>query len=81
MDAFLEHITEFGEPTNAFLTGVRFRALEEISAENLFHEMATGYFRDLYFNGHPDESNLRRGVSFERHRALNWVRQYSGLPD
>lgn len=81
LELVLDQLPAFGDRTDAFLQHVRLRPAEEIFEENLFHEQVTTYFRDLLFNGQPDETVLQRVVSFERHRTLNWVRQFAGLSD
>jgi hypothetical protein len=81
LEVVLDQLPAFGDRTDAFLQHVRLRSAEEIFEENLFHEQVTTYFRDLLFTDQPDETVLHRVVSFERHRTLNWVRQFAGLSD
>lgn len=68
------NIPEIGESLMQFLTQLEFRSLEEIHEENLLNEIATTYFRDLFFNGKKDETRINRFTSFERHKVLNWLR-------
>lgn len=79
LDAFFTAIPELGGETQQFLNRLRYRDLGEIYEENLVNELATSYFRDLLFNGQNDETTIDRGVSFERHKILNWLRQFSGI--
>lgn len=81
METFINSIPELGGETTQFLKNVQYRDLGEIYQENLVNEMATAYFRDLLFNGKKDETSINRMVSFERHKVLNWVRQFSGITD
>lgn len=41
----------------------------------------TSYFRDLLLSGREDETKINRAISFERHRVLNWLRQFMGMKD
>jgi hypothetical protein len=74
----VDNIPDPGDDTSAFLQGLRLHDPAAIYEENLLNELATTYFRDLLFNGQEDETQIDRGVSFERHRALNWVRGHLG---
>jgi len=81
LDAFFAAIPALDDETKAFLSSLNYRDLGEIFEENLVNELATGYFRDLLFNGQQDQTHIDRGVSLERHKALNWIRQFSGIAD
>jgi len=63
------------------LKDLTFRTLGEIFDENILNELAITYFRDLYFNGNQDETQINRMVNFERHRTLNWVRKFQGIEE
>jgi len=69
-----ENLPPIGGETKYFLLNLEYRDLEEVYIENLVNEAATGYFRDLMFNQSKDKTNIDRGVSHERHIALNWLR-------
>jgi hypothetical protein len=80
MELLLSAIPPIGAETGEFLTQlIAYRDRGEIYEENLLNEMATGYFRDLLFNGHADETSINRMVSFERHFTLNWLRKFSDI--
>jgi hypothetical protein len=81
LDNFMTFVPALGEKLEPFLSNLVFRDLAEIYDENLFHELATTYFRDLLFNGEKDKSDIDRGVSFLRHQALNWLRRFMGITD
>jgi Domain of unknown function (DUF4272) len=69
------------EPTTQFLQNLEFRNVDEIYEENLINELATTYFRDLFFSGKEDKTNINRLTSFERHLVLNWLRSFMGIED
>lgn len=73
---FFNNVPHLGESLMVFLTKLEFRNMEEIYEENLLNELATSYFRDLIFSGKQDTTRINRSVSFERHSALNWLRQF-----
>lgn len=79
IEAFFSIIPELGADTKQFLKDLSFRPLGEIFDENILIEMATTYFRDLYFNGNQDETQINRMVNFERHQTLNWVRKFQEI--
>lgn len=81
MSAFYEQLPGLGEDLTLFFTDLNYRDLGAIYEENLLNELATTYFRDLMFNGQPDTSNIDRRVCFERHRTLNWLRQFMGISE
>lgn len=78
IDEFVNNVPELGAELNSFFENLIFINKSEIYLENLFNELATGYFRDLMFNGKKDKTKIERGASFERHNALNWLRNFSG---
>jgi hypothetical protein len=80
-DHFFSSMPQIGTNTQEFLRHLSFRSLEEIYEENLVNEAATSYFRDILLSGREDETNINRMISFERHRVLNWVRQFLGVKD
>ncbi|MCH2046025.1 MAG: DUF4272 domain-containing protein [Saprospiraceae bacterium] len=79
--AFLDSMPKIGDSTSPYINSATYRDYEAIFKENIVNELATTYFRDLLFSGAPDTTNINRGVSFERHKALNWVRQFSGIKE
>jgi Domain of unknown function (DUF4272) len=81
LDYFLKKIPAIGSDTRAFLQDLKYRNTDEVFEENILNEMATTYFRDLMFNGQNDATNINRATSFERHQALNWLRQYDERSD
>jgi hypothetical protein len=81
LDNFMNVVPAIGDEVGVFLASLRYRKTEEVSDENLFHELATTYFRDLMFNGKKDTSNIERSVSFLRHQALNWLRRFMDIED
>jgi hypothetical protein len=78
---FLARIPKPGENTKEFLQNLSYRNLEEIYEENLVNEAVTAYLRDIVLLERKDETNINRMTSFERHRVLNWVRQFMGEKD
>jgi len=78
---FWDSVPAVGKSTQAYIENACYRPLEEIFEENIVNELATSYFRDLLFSNAPDTTTINRGVSFERHKALNWVRQFSGIAE
>ena len=78
LNYFTNKVPAFGESIDHFLTNLTYRNTTEIYDENLFHELATAYFRNLLFSENPDTSNVDRGVSFLRHRTLNcsWLPRF-----
>ncbi len=78
---FLECIPSVGSSTKDYIEMAKYRSLEAIFEENLVNELATSYFRDIMIFGTPDVTNINRDVSFERHKALNWVRKFGGIED
>jgi hypothetical protein len=81
LDAFFAALPALGDEIEVFLSSLTYRDLSEVFEENLVNELATGYFRDLLFNAQPDATRINRMVSFERHKTLNWLRQFSGIAD
>lgn len=81
LDIFTTAVPSLGAPLKDFLSNLSYRNTAEIYDENIFHELATAYFRDLLFNGNADNTDIDRGISFIRHRTLNWVRRLSDIKD
>lgn len=81
LEHFAELVPSLGDDLKDFLTNLSFRDYSEIYDENLFHELATTYFRDLLFNGKEDTSSIDRDVSFLRHQTLNWLRRFMQISD
>jgi hypothetical protein len=71
LDFFTNAVPSLGTPLKDFLSNLSYRDPTEIYDENIFHELATAYFRDLLFNGNVDKTDIDRGTSFIRHRTLN----------
>ena len=81
LDAFFSRVPMIGEPVSKFLESVELRDAAEIIDENLFNEVATTCFRDLWLSGQASASDLDATVSFERHKALNWLRRFAGITE
>ena len=81
IEKFYSNIPQLGESTQEFLQRLSYRNLEDIYEENLVNEAATAYFRDTILLEREDETSINRTISFERHRVLNWVRQFMGIKD
>jgi len=64
-----------------FLNTLGYRDQEEIFIENIINEMITWYLRDRMIFKKENESNVNPMISYERHFALNWVRQFSGISE
>jgi hypothetical protein len=67
--------------TEVFLNSLQFINKEDILIENIINEMITGYFRDRWLSGKKEKLKINPSISFERHKALNWLRQFSGISD
>jgi hypothetical protein len=81
LSKFMNLVPSLGGELEHFLSKLTYRDSAEIYDENLFHELATSYFRDLLFNGQKDTSDIDRNVSFLRHQALNWVRRFMDVSE
>ncbi|WP_194777921.1 DUF4272 domain-containing protein [Pararhodonellum marinum] len=81
LDDFMNVIPALGEELGDFLNELNYRDTTEIYDENLFHELATTYFRDLMFNGKKDNSDIDRNISFLRHQTLNWLRRFMDIEE
>jgi hypothetical protein len=81
LDVFTNAVPPLGATLNGFLSNLSYRDSAEIYDENIFHELATAYFRDLLFTGKKDKTNIDKGISFIRHRTLNWLRRFSDIDD
>ncbi len=77
----VNHLPATGDNLQAFLSELSYRDAEEIFEENIFYELTTAYFRDLLFNGQEDSSDIERTAAFQRHKALNWLRRFSGIKE
>lgn len=75
----LSSIPSIGSDTQDYISNASYRPLNEIFEENILNELVTSYFRDVYFSKEPDFTQINSGLSFERHKALNWVRQFNGI--
>lgn len=81
LDAFAAAVPELGTRTQDFLENLSYRNTTEIFDENLFHELATTYFRDRMFSGEENTSTIDLDVAFLRHQALNWLRRFMGVEE
>jgi hypothetical protein len=81
LDNFMNVIPALGEELNDFLDKLSYRNATEIYDENLFHELATTYFRDLMFNGKKNKSDIDPNISFLRHQTLNWLRRFMDIEE
>jgi len=80
LDTFTNVVPSLGTSLTGFLSNFYYRDTAEIYDENIFHELATAYFRDLLFRGDIDKTDIDRGISFIRHRTLNWLGRFSDFP-
>lgn len=78
---FQDKMPKPGVKLGSYLDNLILRDKGEIFEENVFNELATTYFRDLFLNGKTDTTDIDRYVSFERHEVLNWVRRFSEIVD
>jgi len=69
------------ENPNYFLTLLSFRNKEEIFIENIINEMITWHLRDKMLSGKKENLKIDPSISFERHYALNWLRQFGGISE
>jgi len=70
-----------GKNPERFLNSLTYRDKEEIFVENIINEMITWYLRDSMILKKENEFTANAMISFERHFALNWVRQFSGISE
>jgi hypothetical protein len=80
-EEFSTNVPLIGDDLKSFLSNLQYIDKTTIIDENLFNELATTYFRDLYFNGNENKSDIEKAVSFERHKALNWVRRFMEIEE
>jgi hypothetical protein len=64
-----------------FLESLSYIDKDDIFIENIVNEMITGHLRDLMLNGVKSAPALNVMTSFERHKALNWVRKFSDISE
>ena len=81
LDDFMNKVPQLGTDLGNFLSSLKYREPAEIYDENLFYELATSYFRDLRFIGKEDTSDIESGISYIRHKTLNWLRHFEGISD
>jgi hypothetical protein len=67
--------------TEFFLNSLQFRDREDILMENIINEMITGYLRDRWLSRKKEKLSINPSISFERHKALNWLRMFSGISE
>ena len=77
----LTSIPSIGSSTQAYISNASYRPLSEIFEENILNELVTSYFRDIYFSQEPDFTQINSALSFERHKALNWLRQFNDIKE
>ncbi|EHQ27627.1 DUF4272 domain-containing protein [Mucilaginibacter paludis] len=80
-DQFETKVPRVGDELAVFLASLQYISKSNIIDENLFNELATTYFRDIYYSQMKSTSNIDKKVSFERHVALNWVRRFMDIAD
>ena len=74
VDRFLDRIPGIGEPTAAFIGGLRLRHPADIYEENVLNEAVTAHFRDDRVAGRTGGTAINRARSYQRHFVLNWLR-------
>jgi hypothetical protein len=79
-EAFIDTFPINEDPAK-FLEALTYRDKEEIFIENIINEMITGHLRDLMLRGEESKPALNVIASFERHKALNWVRKFSDISE
>jgi hypothetical protein len=81
MEEMFNIIPPIGENLQEFLNGLNYRKTEEVFDENIFYELTTAHFRDLYFNQKEDATNINKNSAFQRHKALNWLRRFMDITE
>ena len=81
LELFFNSVPALGDELSIFLNNLQYRNTEEIFEENIFYELTTSYFRNLLFNSNEDNTIIDRNASLERHKALNWVRQFMEIKE
>lgn len=79
LDEFMTSVPEIGEKLGLFLYSLKYRDSSEVYDENIFHVLATTYFRDHLSD--KNTSNLDRGVSYLRHKTLNWLTRFLDITE
>lgn len=80
-EAFYAKLPSPGQPVGDFFDKLSYRDLGEIHEENIVNELITSNLRDMHLRGEDPELSFNAGVSFERHRVLNWLRSFAGIED
>ncbi len=77
-DEIYEKIPKIGESLKDFLAKLAFIDIDKqrIFLENIFNELITSTLRDISFGLKKPIPKCDAYVSFERHKTLNWVRNY-----
>ncbi|MER0438291.1 DUF4272 domain-containing protein [Emticicia sp. W12TSBA100-4] len=77
-DEIYEEIPKFGESLDDFFTKLEFIKIDKqkIFLENIFYELITSTLRDISFGLQKTIPQCDSYISFERHKTLNWVRNY-----
>jgi hypothetical protein len=80
LDVLMEKLPIEQNP-DLFLESLSYIDKEQIFIENITNEMITGHLRNLMLSGVKTKSKLNVFASFERHKALNWVRKFNDIAD
>ncbi len=77
-DEIHEKIPKIGESLKDFLAKLEFIEIDKqkIFLENIFNELITSTLRDISFGLKKPIPKCDAYVSFERHKTLNWIRNY-----
>lgn len=81
LNHFMDAVPQLLTDPTTFLNNLSYIDKSEILLKNLFNELGTTYFRDLYFSGEQNTTALHSYAVLERHRALNWLRRFCGITD
>lgn len=77
-DEIYEKIPKIGESLKDFLSKLAFIKIDKqkVFLENIFNELITSTLRDISFGLNKPVPECDTYISFERHKTLNWVRNY-----
>lgn len=81
LNELISKLPSIGAPLNNFLSNLSFRNPLEIYDENIFYELCTSHFRDCFYSGIKDKTNIDQEIAYLRHFTLNWLRRFSGIED
>ncbi len=79
VEKFVDTIPDIYDSTEWFLKDLQFRNLAVVYDENMVNEYVTAYFRTCYLFNRASETTIDVNMSCERHRVLNWLRQFEGI--